>query len=417
MHQLSTDSHFAFVLEEYLALSNGGGAASGEVLRIASQIKPGDSESFYTQFNYVAGQVHGMAERALQSNDSISAREAYFRAAAYYRAAGFYLIGNATDPRIVDLWDKQLADYAAALELMHPVAPTRVSIAGSASNGTVKFKIPSYFYPADRQAAKRRGLCGKRLPTLVVGTGYDGPQEDLYHGFCKGIVERGWNCLTYEGPGQPTVIRKQRIGFVPDWWNVISPVVDFLESRDDVDMSRLGLVGYSFGGLLQPLAATVEHRFAAVVAIDGLISIHDALVAAFPPDLQQLYHAGDKADFNKYIDGVLASPKTPTVFRWYIEQTKFVFTVDNFYDALQGLGEFSLSKKKLDAITSPVFVASGQDDGNAPNQPEQVARWLGSRAYYHLFKTDVGAGEHCSLGAEQQVQMEVFEWLSGVLRA
>ena len=76
-----------------------------------------------------------------------------------------------------------------------------------------------------------------------------------------------------------------------------------------------------------------------------------------------------------------------------------------------------VSKQKLDAITSPVFVASGQDDGNAPNQPEQVARWLGDRAHYHLFKTDVGAGEHCSLGAEQQVQMQVFEWLSGILRA
>lgn len=86
------------------------------------------------------------------------------------------------------------------------------------------------------------------------------------------MLERGLNVVTYEGPGQPTVRRQQNIGFIPDWWNVLTPVVDYLESRPDVDMSKLALVGISFGGILAPRAASREHRISAVLAIDGFHS-------------------------------------------------------------------------------------------------------------------------------------------------
>lgn len=62
-----------------------------------------------------------------------------------------------------------------------------------------------------------------------------------------------------------------------DWWNVVTPVVDYLAKRPDVDMSRLALTGVSFGGCLAPIAASREHRFSAVFAIDGLPDIRDAI--------------------------------------------------------------------------------------------------------------------------------------------
>lgn len=83
--QLSSDEQFAFVLEEILSLSNNGGANTGEVLRIATQIVPSDFESFYQACYYMAEQIHVIAESVNVTIDPVAARDAYFRAATYYR--------------------------------------------------------------------------------------------------------------------------------------------------------------------------------------------------------------------------------------------------------------------------------------------------------------------------------------------
>ena len=57
----------------------------------------------------------------------------------------------------------------------------------------------------------------------------------------------------------------------------MTPVVDYLATREDVDMSKLALTGISFGGQLAPLAASREHRFSALILIDGLRSMRNAI--------------------------------------------------------------------------------------------------------------------------------------------
>ena len=93
-------------------------------------------------------------------------------------------------------------------------------------------------------------------------------------------LERGYNCLTFEGPGQGTVVRKQKLPFRPDWEKVVSSVIDFVVSseRREVDPQRIALVGYSMGGYLAPRAAAFEDRIAACIADDGVISIYDAWI-------------------------------------------------------------------------------------------------------------------------------------------
>jgi pimeloyl-ACP methyl ester carboxylesterase len=51
---------------------------------------------------------------------------------------------------------------------------------------------------------------------------------------------------------------------------VITPVVDFLRARPDVDRRRISLVGASFGGFLTARAAAHEHRLAALVTDTGV---------------------------------------------------------------------------------------------------------------------------------------------------
>lgn len=46
-------------------------------------------------------------------------------------------------------------------------------------------------------------------PTLLVHEGFDSILEELYAYAAAPALERGYNCLTFEGPGQGEVIRKQ----------------------------------------------------------------------------------------------------------------------------------------------------------------------------------------------------------------
>lgn len=79
-------------------------------------------------------------------------------------------------------------------------------------------------------------------------------------------VERGYHVLTFDGPGQPAALHLDGLVFRPDWENVVSPVLDWLLARPEVDPARVSLLGVSMDGLLAPHAAAFEHRLAAYVA-------------------------------------------------------------------------------------------------------------------------------------------------------
>ncbi|KNG82479.1 hypothetical protein ANOM_009526 [Aspergillus nomiae NRRL 13137] len=407
IHQLSSDPEFAFVLETFLSLSNGGGAATGEVLRAASQIKPGDMESFYKEFKFLADQISDQATSVNATRFPVSAREAHFRASTYYRAADFFLHGNASDPRIQTLWSSVLDHYDTAVKLL-PEPPQQVELDGG------RFKIPVYFYSAPKSSpANVTSTKGNRLPTILVGSGFDAAQQDSYHQIGKEILARGWNFVTYEGPGQPTVRRDSNIGFIPDWWSAVTPVVDWLRTRDDVDADRIALAGVSFGGQLAPLAATREHRLAAVLAIDGMLDLQESTLQKFPQQVRQLYRSGNATAFDAVVWEAYKKLSS-TQLKWGLDQGLWSFNTTSPFEWMTKMGEMALNQSMLDKITCPVFVASGEDDGLAPGQPERMARMLGDKAHYHLFKTNVGAGEHCAIGAEPQLALATLNWLDEV---
>ncbi|KAH8705977.1 Alpha/Beta hydrolase protein [Talaromyces proteolyticus] len=406
MHQLSSDPEFAFVLETFMSLASGGGVATGEMLRAASRIKPGDFESFYSEFKFFADT---MAQQAASIRDpakfAVSAREAHFRAASYYRAADFFLHGNASDPRIMTLWTSMLENFEAGAKLL-PQPPERIEL-----NAT-GFRVPVYFYQAP--SAVNGGQYKHKAPTVLFGTGYDGAQQDIYHQFAHEVLARGWNFATYEGPGQATVRREQNIGFIPQWWDAVTPVVDWLQSRDDVDTDRIALVGLSFGGQLAPLAASHEHRFSAVIAIDGMLDIQESALQKYPEQIVELYKSGNATAFDFIMRKIYNTPGTSTEFKWALDQGMWSFNTESPFEWIKKMSEMAISKEMLNNISSPVFVASAQDDSVAPGQPEEMARLLGDKGTYHLFKTNIGAGEHCSLGAESQLSTVTMDWLTGV---
>ncbi|KAI1103745.1 hypothetical protein F4804DRAFT_215929 [Jackrogersella minutella] len=113
----------------------------------------------------------------------------------------------------------KLSTFDSAIALM-PIPGERITLKG---NG---FEIPAIFF--------RSGQPGPR-PTLLLENGFDGSQEEMYHVIGVETLNRGMNVITYEGLGQLTVRRQQGLSFIPEWEDVVSPVIDYVESLPEID--------------------------------------------------------------------------------------------------------------------------------------------------------------------------------------
>ena len=189
------------------------GADIGECLSTAYRIKEGDFESWHTEWLTTAKRVHSYANESLALGHNISAREAYLRASNYYRVAEFLLM-DPSDPRIETTWGSSKQCFGEAAKLFSP-SFGRVEIP---YEGTT---LPGYFYTVGNKE-----LNDKPKPILIAHGGFDSTLEELYTSAAAPALERGYDCLTFEGPGQGEVIRRQRIPFRYDWEKVISPVLD-----------------------------------------------------------------------------------------------------------------------------------------------------------------------------------------------
>lgn len=105
-------------------------------------------------------------------------------------------------------------------------------------------------------------------PIILFNEGKDGWAEDGKF-VVDGAMDRGYHVLLWDGPGMGRVIRLQGLPFRHDWENVLTPVIDYVETLEQVDKDRIALISVSLGGYLGPRAAVFDHRLKALVANTG----------------------------------------------------------------------------------------------------------------------------------------------------
>jgi acetyl esterase/lipase len=321
MRLVFEDQTFSFELLRTLGYAPYGGADIGECLVTASHIREGDFESWHEQWSKTARRVHALADSALQQGKRVSAREAYLRASNYYRTAEFFLHGNPHDPRLLAAWGNSRTTFRQAVKLMD----TLVEEVLIPYEGT---QLPGYYYQPDDSHKPR--------PTLIVHGGYDSTGEELYFMIAAAAIQRGYTCLTFEGPGQGALIREQHLPFRPDWEQVVTPVVDSLLRRPEVDPARIALMGISLGGYLAPRAAAFEHRLAALIANDGLYSYHFSEKARAVTRVAALF---GRALAQYTLKQVM---QRQTGIRWAIENGMFTFQVGSIWDLIEATESWSL---------------------------------------------------------------------------
>ncbi len=112
----------------------------------------------------------------------------------------------------------------------------------------------------------RRPTGAERPPVVVMIMGLDSAKEEM-HAYEQLFLERGVATFAFDGPGQGEA--EYDLPIRGDYEVPVAAVIDHLETREDVDATRLGLWGVSLGGYYAPRAAAHEPRAKACIALSG----------------------------------------------------------------------------------------------------------------------------------------------------
>lgn len=391
------DESFAFEFVRNLGFTYYGGADVGEMMATAGRIKEGDFESWFTEWDKLARRVLSRADDSLSAGHLESARGAYLRASTYFRTAEFYLHGDPTDPRILSESRASQKAYAEAARLTGSTWET-VEIP---YEGTT---LPGYFYKVDNS--------GKPRPILVFHGGYDSSVEELFYFGAAAAVRRGYNCLTFDGPGQGAPMREQKLAFRFDWEAVVTPAVDYALSRSDVDGDHLVLMGMSLGGYLAARAVAFEHRFRAAIFFDGVYDFFGTLQATLPEESLAALDAGDT---KKCEEIIRKGMEQHTGLRWSITQGVWSFGASGIADFIQKAKPYTI-EGTIDQIKCPCLVMEAEGDIFFQGQPQRVYDALQAPKQLVKFTSEDGAENHCQSGALAFKDEIVFNWLDETLK-
>jgi pimeloyl-ACP methyl ester carboxylesterase len=395
---LFSDESFSFETLRTAGFAAYGGADLGEVLATASHIGEGDEASWHQAWKATAQRLAEIGEQALASGHRVSAREALLRASNYYRtAAAFLLEQPATDPEMTLLSAGQSDTFAAAAALFDTPAEA-VSIPYEDTT------LPAYLFLVDASGGPR--------PTIVYNSGYDSTREESYFVIAAAALRRGYNVLAFDGPGQGAALRDQKLVMRPDWEAVITPVVDFALTRDEIAADEIVLFGYSLGGYLVARAAAFEHRVAALILDDGIHDFHAAFAGSLPLFIGSWIEEG-RDDVAIPVLTMLTALSTPV--RWGLRNGVWVTGADSFADLIRKVRDYTLDGI-AHQIVAPTLILDPENDQYLKGQPQLVEMALtGASTTLVTLTENEGAGEHTHAGGLGRAHQTMFDWLDATL--
>lgn len=387
-----SDESFSFETLRAVGYTAYGGADIGEVMATAARIIPGDPESWYFQWRALADRIAAIADGCAAKGHAASASSAYLRASNYYRTAEFFLRDDPpNDPRVADTSARAIETFRAAPEIQ--AHWTRVGIPYQG------VELQGYYLNVSGDEPG---------PTLLAHGGYDSTVEEMFFAVGKAAQQHGWNCLIFEGPGQGSTLRIDKLPFRYDWEAVVTPVVDVAVTLRGVDPERVALLGMSMGGYLAPRAAAFEHRIAACIAYDGVF----AMAAALPGSQhQELSGEQQVAELENLI---AQRAHAPSSLRWMLSNGLWTLGVTTGREFIDEFGKYDLTGV-ADKIACPTLVCEAENDQFFSGQPQMLYDALRCKKTLLKFTAAEGAEEHCHEGALTLFHQRMFDWLDETL--
>src|SRR2546423_7814460 len=205
-------------------------------------------EDWCAEWGATAKHYEALAEAAESRGDTLTAGEAWVRAATCWHFGKFVFTEDMAQQRAAH--ERTVADFQRGMETLDPPAG--------------RVEIP---YGSHRLAGiLRRPPGAGRAPVVVMVPGLDSVKEELQP-TAEHFLDRGLATLAVDGPGQGEA--EYDLPIEPAYERAVASVVDWIEQRKDLDASRIGLYGISLGGYYALRAAAHEKRLAAVVSNAG----------------------------------------------------------------------------------------------------------------------------------------------------
>lgn len=237
------------------------GSDRQECMTTVTKIKDGDPKSWHQAWVELAVETEARARDALERGEKEEARKAFLRACTYFREPLFMADPKATTFK--ECVDKQQACFRAAM----PLFPFSIEVVEMEYQGK---KAQGYSWRGEEK--------GQGFPTILIVGGMETFAEDCYFITGQLAVERGFNLIAIDLPGQG-MNPGQGLFLEADMKPPVGALISFALSRPEVDPQRLALFGFSWGGHIVLQGAESEPRLKALVANPPMPDVFKAAAA------------------------------------------------------------------------------------------------------------------------------------------
>lgn len=388
-----TDSEMDFQLIRQLGSSAYGGASIGECLHIANTIQTNNPADWVKEFERLAEWQKKDGMERLVKNHIISGREQLFRAANSFRAAEYYSPVSSEAHRKLGLNSADCFSMAISsmdLHFEHHLIPYK------------DINLPAYFISPENDGIKR--------DTILIVSGFDGTLEEEFLMRGHAAIERGYNVIHFAGPGQMDVFRTYpNTHFEPDYDHVVKRVINYFESRHEINLHTLTLMGISFGGYFATRAASRDPRVKVLIANSPILDLHAYMCSFVNMDPCQMPDSDDFAikDIPSIPDDVM-----PPQLKAQAAQLIHRFGKQTFRATFDYLKEFVVGTN-LSHIDIPCLALLGKSEGGEPRrQFEEFCK--ATHAEHYEFTDFEGAGSHCQVGNVSYANAVIYDWLDSI---
>jgi dienelactone hydrolase len=372
-------TNYVWSMAVVATLNNGGfidevDRACKPVLEASKNGNDAGTEELYAAWVAVADRLISSAEADVAVGRSIGAGDKFYRASLYV---------SQSERLQSPTWAGRTAAYQKSMDLLQrhvdlSGAPfTRVEIPYEGSS------LPGYFYKAETAD-------GSPAPVMIQWNGLDSTKEMMYYsGFPQMLARRGISTLMVDTPGSGEALRMRALTARIDTEVWAAACIDYLETRPDVDVQQIGIVGWSLGGYYAPRAAAFEKRLKLAVAWGAN------------------HNWAEVQQGRRNREG-----ENPVPHYW--EHVFWVWGVDNIDDFMTVTSGMHLNGV-ADKITVPLLITHGAGDRqiNVKYAHETYEQATASpKREIRIFEEPEGGTEHISIDNMPYVAGYIADWVA-----
>jgi fermentation-respiration switch protein FrsA (DUF1100 family) len=379
----SFPGNYVWNLSVNLALCMGGAigeieSANERVRKAAERGSDEGTSAFFDSWTELAERLMKQGDAQAAAGLCWSASEKYRRACIYYMTAE-RMQRHGFAPR-EEAFRRMLQAMRLATEL------------GSREVERVEIPYQGKSFPGLFVRAASRG--GRRAPCMIHTNGLDSVKEMIYwSGIGDDLARRGVSTLMIDHPGVGEALRLRGLAGCHDSEAWVSPAVDVLQSRLDVDPNAIGVMGWSLGGYYAPRAAAFEKRLKLCVSWGANHSWGEL-------QKRRLQREGENPvpHYWEHVMWVFGKPDLRSFMEWAPNMT------------LDGV---------VERITVPYLITHGANDRQIPLEAAQrsydQARNSPQREL-RIFTAEDGGVEHVSADNMEPVRSYIADWVAGCFR-